>query len=121
MSAFAGTGFQYHGACHPDQAALRIGWCTVCGTPLTLQEAPELSPQHVVLPTFVKCVQLHSLEGPNLASAAARWERRNGSSDGIVANVQTTLYAAHKGRIKVSTAAVGGACIAGATAVSAGS
>ena len=46
-------------------------------------------------------VQLHSLEGPNLASAAARWERRNGSSDGIVANVQTTLYAAHKGRIKV--------------------
>ncbi len=44
--------------------------------------------------------QLHSLEGPTLAAASARWERRNGSSDGIVANVQTTLYAAHKGRIK---------------------
>ena len=45
--------------------------------------------------------QLHSLEGPSLAAAAARWERRNGSMDGVAANVQTTLYAAHKGRIKV--------------------
>ena len=53
----------------------------------------------------LNCAQLHSLEGPNLAAASARWERRNGSSDGIVANVQTTLYAAHKGRIKVQPAA----------------
>ncbi len=50
--------------------------------------------------------QLHSLEGPNLAAAAARWERRNGSMDGIAANVQTTLYATHKGRIKVPSESV---------------
>ena len=46
-------------------------------------------------------MQLHSLEGPTLAAAAERWEARTGSRDGITANVQTTLYAAHKGRIKV--------------------
>ena len=47
-------------------------------------------------------VQLHSLEGPTLDTAAVRWERRGGASaDGITANVHTTLYAVHKGRIKV--------------------
>ena len=46
-------------------------------------------------------VQLHSLEGPTLAAAEEHWEQRADGCDGVTARVQTTLYAAHKGRIKV--------------------
>ena len=63
---------------------------------------PCCPPSEDWLLIICSAVQLHCLEGRTLDAAAVRWERRGGASaDGITANVHTTLYAVHKGRIKV--------------------